>query len=66
MSSLGVAFKGLSVLAVKPIRSIIYGLSDEKPEVIEDFLGLSIPSPIHYSRYSLDVSGGVQARVWSR
>jgi len=40
--------------------------SHDQPEVIEDFLGLSIPNPIYYSRYSMDVSGTVQARVWSR
>lgn len=62
--SLEVAFKGLSVLAVQASRAIIHGLNHEQPEAIENFLGLSIPNPIYYSRYSLDVSGRVQARIW--
>lgn len=66
LSSLEVAFAGLSGLAVQAIRSTMYGLGHEQPEVIEDFLGLSIPNPIYYLRYSLDVSGRVRARVWSR
>ena len=56
----------MRVLTVQAIRSAMYGLGHEQPEVIEDFLGLSIPNPIYYLRYSLDVSGRVLARVWSR
>lgn len=50
LSFLEAAFRAMSVLNVQAIRSIIYRLVCEQPEMTEDFPGLPKPNPICYSR----------------
>uniref|UniRef100_A0A493TRR8 Uncharacterized protein n=1 Tax=Anas platyrhynchos platyrhynchos TaxID=8840 RepID=A0A493TRR8_ANAPP len=50
LSFLEAAFRAMSVLNVQAIRSIIYRLVCEQPEMTEDFPGLPKPNPICYFR----------------